>query len=204
MVEGHPIVYSMRNLKTIMIMRSPYPRVQPDLLHPGPQAAPRKWHFLKTMITQRRITMTTMRRSCHRGPQGSLPCPLGQHGDLVRRQPWTPTEWGPSTRPSAKCSVCPCSPQRGQEQESSNCQRKILMSWRNLVPLRVTSLLLQRSMQVQCSNSNVFNRELLINLFFSGALPLAVSEDLPLFPPFNKPSKAEKTEWTSLYYDDYL
>jgi len=27
----------------------------------------------------------------------------------------------------------------------------------------------------------------------AGALPLAVSEDLPLFPPFNKPSKAEKT-----------
>ena len=28
----------------------------------------------------------------------------------------------------------------------------------------------------------------------AGALPLAVSEDLPLFPPFNKPSKAEKTK----------
>ena len=31
-------------------------------------------------------------------------------------------------------------------------------------------------------------------LFSAGALPLAVSEDLPLFPPFNKPSKAEKTK----------
>ena len=30
-------------------------------------------------------------------------------------------------------------------------------------------------------------------LFSLGALPLAVSEDLPLFPPFNKPSKPEKT-----------
>ena len=144
---------------------------------------------LEALCLQRRSMTTTTRTRCPRAPPGSRPCPPDPPGDQAR-----PPRRGRAGRGRQHCS-------RSSGENETPCTRQpSLTLFYSLLSLPLLTTKRPRKLRLPDTEAQ---REVIQEFgpfeehfiappqINAGALPLALNEDLPLFPPFNKPKKSD-------------